>query len=81
MKYAPLYKKGKKGEIRVWECETPEGKQFKVVPKGTLEEKKNYYYSGHEYIGSWLKVKYFQLTNDKIPQFPVGLAIRLPQDM
>lgn len=72
---------GKFSECVIWECETEEGKRFNVVPKGTLEEKKRFYYAGHEYIGSWLKVKFFQLTDDKIPQFPVGLAIRLSQDM
>lgn len=60
----------------IWKCETEEGKEFYVSPKGTLEEKKVWYDKASEIVGKKLTVKYQALTNDGIPQFPVGITIR-----
>ena len=65
----------------IWECVTEEGKPFHATPKGTMEQRAEWYRDGDKYIGKWLTVKYFQLTKDNIPQFPVGLSIRLEEDM
>lgn len=68
----------------VWVCETEDGKSFRVVPQGTMEERQETYYHAHENgegIGDLLKVKFFELTDDNIPRFPVGLGIRLMEDM
>ena len=71
----------------VWICETWNGEdrlEFKVVPQGTMEERQKTYYNARkdgEGIGDYLKVKYFELTDDGIPRFPVGLGIRLTEDM
>ena len=77
------YKEGE-GKFRgcvIWECETPEGKRFHVTPKGTMEQRAEWFQTGDQYIGQQLKVQYFQLTKDNVPQFPVGLAIRLEEDL
>jgi hypothetical protein len=46
-----------------------------------MEERKEMYQEAEEGIGSLLKVKYFELTDDYIPRFPVGIGIRLSQDV
>ena len=60
----------------VWECQTPDGQTFAVRPTGTHEERKVLFENGDEYIGQQLTVKYQELTDEGIPRFPVGIAIR-----
>ena len=45
-------------------------------PQGNYDERKKQYKEGKKYIGKMLTVKYQELTNDHVPRFPVGLAIR-----
>ena len=68
----------------VWICETWNGEdrlEFKVVPQGTMEERQEAYQNADKNVGDYLKVKYFELTDDGIPRFPVGLGIRPLEDM
>jgi DNA ligase 1 len=68
----------------IWICQTgkfPYCNEFKVVPQGTMEERQETYQNADNHIGDMLKVKYFELTDDGIPRFPVGLGIRLTEDM
>jgi len=65
----------------VWICTTEDGKEFRVVPQGTMEQRQELYKDANNSIGSLLKVKFFELTDDNIPRFPVGLGIRLMEDM
>ena len=65
----------------IWICVTEGGDEFKVVPQGTMEERKAMYDEAEDHIGELLKVKFFELTDDNIPRFPVGLGIRLTEDM
>lgn len=67
---------GKFKDCVIWECQTPEGKFFDVVPKGTLEEKKEWLEGADSLIGKMLKVQFFDKTQDQIPRFPVGICIR-----
>jgi ATP-dependent DNA ligase len=65
-----------KGTV-IWVCETQEsGKSFKVRPIGNRDKRKEYFLNREKYFGKYLTVKYQELTNDKIPRFPVGLEIR-----
>ena len=64
----------------VWICTTDDGTEFKVVPQGTMEERKELYEQAEEHVGELLKVKYFELTDDNVPRFPVGIGFRLAQD-
>jgi len=70
-------------------CETLPGKKlscddyvvetrqtFDCTPKRTHDVRKYILQHPEEYIGKWIKVKYQALTNDKLPQFPVGLELR-----
>ena len=60
----------------IWICMTQNGDLFKARPKGTREERAEYFDNGDDYIGATLTVRYFELTDDGIPRFPVGIAIR-----
>ena len=60
----------------MWRCKTGDGKVFGCRPKGTHEERAELYKHGSEYIGKMLTVKFQELTEDGIPRFPVGIAIR-----
>ena len=67
---------GKEVGCVVWICKTKDGKKFNVRPSGNYDERKKQYKNGKKYIGKMLTVKYQELTNDQVPRFPVGLAIR-----
>ena len=67
---------GKEVGCVIWICKTKEGKKFNVRPQGNYDERKNLYKNAKKYIGKMLTVKYQELTNDHVPRFPVGLAIR-----
>jgi len=54
----------------VWICKTPEGNKFHVRPKGTREERQHLYTIGSQFVGRNLHVKYFELTEAKVPRFP-----------
>jgi DNA ligase-1 len=73
--------KGKFESVPVFSCVTKEGKTFDVAPKGTAEERAEMLKNADSLVGQLMKVKYFQLTQDLIPQFPVGLGLRMPEDM
>jgi len=60
----------------IWICKTKDGKEFRVRPRGTREERKLLFQNGKSYIGKMLTVRYQELTDDGIPRFPVGIAIR-----
>lgn len=49
---------------------------FDVTPKRTHDERKEMLKRKDAYIEQWLTVKYQSLSEDFIPIFPVGLAIR-----
>lgn len=60
----------------IWICETKEGKKFNVRPKGEHEERRKLFIDANKYIGKMLTVKFQELTNDGIPRFGTGVAIR-----
>ena len=64
-----------KGTV-IWICETKEGKEFKVRPRGTIENRSKLFKTGEKYIGKMLTVIYQELTEDGKPRFPVGKDVR-----
>jgi len=72
---------GKFSDICTFVCEQEEGKEFGVVIKGSLEERREITRNVEDHIGKWIKVKFFKRTDDNIPQFPVGLCFRLKEDI
>jgi DNA ligase 1 len=66
----------------IWTCiDKKTGKMFRVNPKGTFAEKREWMENGQDYVGQLLKVKYFELTDDGLPRFPVGIGFRMKEDM
>ena len=66
-----------KGTV-IWVCETPQGQKFRVRPRGTQEERKQYWSErGRWTTGQYqLTVQYQNTTKGGVPRFPVGLALR-----
>ena len=60
----------------IWVCKTAAGQEFAVRPRGTHEERAAAFKTGATVVGKKLTVRYQELTNDGIPRFPVGIAIR-----
>jgi DNA ligase-1 len=72
----------KEGEGRdagavIWVCETADGKEFTARPRGTMEQRREWFNDGESYIGKNLTVVYQELTEDGKPRFPVGKALRI----
>jgi len=60
----------------IWICETKTHQQFSVRPRGTHEERAEMFKKAQKMVGKKLTVRFQELTDDGIPRFPVGLAIR-----
>jgi hypothetical protein len=57
-------------------CETADGKEFTVRPRGTMEKRREWFNAGENYVGKSLTVVYQELTEEGKPRFPVGKAVR-----
>ena len=66
----------------IWKCSTAKRghsshrQTFNVRPQGAREQRREWFKNGNSYIGKMLTVKYQELTDDGIPRFPVGIAVR-----
>jgi ATP-dependent DNA ligase len=61
----------------LWICKVPGTEStFTVRPKGTHTERKKLYKNAAKYIGKELTVQFFEMTDDGIPRFPVGISFR-----
>ena len=60
----------------VWVCATDECRQFSVRPRGTQEQRRQWFQDAPQYVGKLLTVIYQELSELNVPRFPVGKAIR-----
>jgi DNA ligase-1 len=62
----------------VFECETEDGKPFSVRPKGSREQRREWLEQLDEIVKQKIKLitRYQNLSEDGIPIFPVGIALR-----
>lgn len=64
----------------IWICEYMNSNgnldTFNVRPRGDHDSRKEYFKNGKNYIGKFLTVRYFELTKNNCPRFPVGITIR-----
>ena len=60
----------------IWICETGDGKTFHTRPRGTVEQRREWFQLGKEYVGKMLTVVYQNLSEQGVPRFPVGKSIR-----
>ena len=63
--------KGPDAGTVIWICG-----HFSVRPKGTREQRSEWFRNSARYIGKKLTVQFQNLTDDGVPRFPVGIAIR-----
>lgn len=68
--------RGKLAQMGIFVCRTKDDKEFDVKMTGSLESLKDYLDNPNNYIGKMVTVKYQNLTDEGIPRFPVGMAIR-----
>jgi len=68
--------KGKDDGAIIFACKTPEGREFNVRPEGAMEERRKMFAKGKTYIGKKLTVRFQVYTDDRVPLFPVGVAVR-----
>jgi DNA ligase-1 len=57
-------------------CKTKKNQLFRCMPTGTEEQRREFLTNIDKYIGEMLTVKYFELTEDGLPRFPVGIGLR-----
>jgi len=67
---------GKDEGKATFRCITKDKKEFEVRCKGTDEERREQWTNHKKYLGKKLTVKFQYLSDDGIPIFPVGIAIR-----
>lgn len=60
----------------VWECLTKDKRKFSVKPEGERETRKRYWKQWKKFVGKKLTVRYQELSDEGVPIFPVGVAIR-----
>jgi len=67
----------------IWKCKSSIGwdstkktDTFFVRPRGTVVQRKEWWDNYKKYIGVQITVRYQNLTENKFPRFPVGIAIR-----
>jgi len=67
---------GEDRQTVIWELKTKDGKVFSARPKGTREQRREWFKHGDDYIGKKVTVIYQELTDDGIPRFPVAKDVR-----
>jgi ATP-dependent DNA ligase len=67
---------GKEEGAIIFTCEMSDGKQFTSRPKGTYAVRREWFKKGNEFIGKSLTVRYQELSDEGIPRFNVGVAVR-----
>ena len=72
---------GRYNDCATFICITPQGKEFSVTPEGDMDLKRKYLKNADDYIGKHLVVKYQEKSRDNIPIFPIGIGVRLEEDM
>lgn len=67
---------GRESGLVIFKCKTKSGLEFDVRPRGSQESRREAFDNLAEYIGKSLTVRYQELTDDGVPRFPVGIAVR-----
>ena len=67
---------GKDAGTAVLRCVTKEGREFNVRPQGTREHRGHLLRDASLIIGKQLTVRFQELSDDLVPRFPIGIAVR-----
>jgi ATP-dependent DNA ligase len=66
--------------LAIFELETDSGQRFNCRPEGTQENRADLFKNRRELVGKYLTVRYFELSKEGIPLFPVGVSVRDLED-
>lgn len=72
--------KGKMENAVIWQCQA-KNSIFECTMKAPMSERQRMFKEKDHYIGRLLTVRYFNLTDDGIPRFPVGIVFRDDNDV
>lgn len=64
-----------KGTV-IWLCKTSNDIEFSVRPRGTVEQRREWFQEGEKYVGKQLTVIFQEKSEKGVPRFPVGKAVR-----
>lgn len=67
---------GKFKDSAIFVCQTKDGVGFFCTPEGSMEHRQELYKTRKQYVGKYLTIRYQELTNSGVPQFPIGENIR-----
>ena len=67
---------GRDAGTAVFVLSLTDGRVFKARPVGSFEQRKYYFDNRIELIGKMCTVKYQGFSDDGVPRFPVGIAVR-----
>jgi ATP-dependent DNA ligase len=73
--------RGKNETSVTWVCKTSSDKVFRAAQTGVKKDREQMLQDGHLHVGKLLKVKHQGYTEDGIPRFPIGIAIREEWDV
>jgi DNA ligase-1 len=62
--------------LAIFVLETNSGERFNCRPEGTQENRAELFRKKRELLGRFMTVRYFELSRDGIPIFPVGVSVR-----
>jgi ATP-dependent DNA ligase len=69
--------KGKFANVPIFRCRVPfNGKLFDVTPRGTEAVRQELLAQAKSMMGKKYTVRYFGLTDEGVPRFPVGIGVR-----
>lgn len=68
--------KGKFIDVPIFQCTMSNGATFDVTPRGTEEVRSELLATAKSLLGKMYTVRYFGLTDEGIPRFPVGIGVR-----
>lgn len=72
---------GRDDGMIIFECYATNGERFSVVPAWSGADRIMDDETAESMMGEWIKVKYFELSTNGIPRFPVGLGCRADFDL
>lgn len=67
---------GSDKNLAIFVLETDNGSRFNCRPEGSQENRAELYINRPKLLGKYLTVRFFELSKDNIPIFPVGVSIR-----
>lgn len=62
--------------LAIFVLDNGKGSRFNCRPEGTQESRREMFEARKSLIGKYLTVRYFELSKDEIPTFPIGVTVR-----